>query len=140
MTHSQIGQSWWTLRITYALVAFLAGLDKFLNLLADWDKYVSPAVASLLPVSASSIMPAVGVIEMLVGILILSRYTRAGAYIASAWLVAIALNLALMQVFDVAVRDVAMAVGAWTLARLTEMRQPATRRSITPAGAASASA
>ncbi len=126
MTHLHIDQTWWALRLTYGLVAFLAGLDKFLYLLADWDQYLAPAVVNMLPVSGASFMHAVGLIEMAVGLLILTRWTRLGAYIASAWLVSIALNLVLVGSFyDVAVRDVALAVGAWTLARLSEIRQPA---------------
>ena len=122
----RIDQTWWALRLTYGLVAFLAGLDKFFNLLANWESYLAPAVSNLLPVSAASLMRAVGVIEMLVGILILTNWTRIGAYVASAWLLLIALTLPLTgSHFDVAVRDVAMAVGAWTLARLTEVRKPA---------------
>jgi uncharacterized membrane protein YphA (DoxX/SURF4 family) len=125
-TNSRIDQTWWALRLTYGLVAFLAGLDKFFNLLTNWESYLAPAVSDLLPLSATSMMRTVGVIEMAVGILILTNWTRIGAYVASAWLLLIALTLALTgSHFDVAVRDVAMAVGAWTLARLTEVRHPA---------------
>ena len=70
-------------------------------------------------------MHAVGIIEMAVGILILTRWTRLGAYVASAWLLAIALNLLLAGFLDTAVRDIAMSVGAWTLARISELREPA---------------
>jgi uncharacterized membrane protein YphA (DoxX/SURF4 family) len=125
-TNSRIDQTWWALRLTYGVVAFLAGLDKFFNILVNWESYVSPLVGNLLPVSASSLMRAVGVVEMLVGLLILTNATRLGAYVASAWLLLIAGTLALTgSHLDVAVRDVAMAVGAWTLARLTEVRHPA---------------
>jgi hypothetical protein len=125
-TNSRIDQTWWALRLTYGLVAFLAGLDKFLNLLTNWESYLAPAAGNLLPVSATSLMRTVGVVEMLVGILILTNWTRIGGYVASAWLLLIAFSLLLTgSHFDVAVRDVAMAVGAWTLARLTEVRQPA---------------
>jgi uncharacterized membrane protein YphA (DoxX/SURF4 family) len=124
-TNSRIDQTWWALRLTYGLVAFLAGLDKFFNLLTNWESYLAPAVGNLLPVSVTSMMRTVGVVEMLVGILILTNWTRIGAYVASAWLLLIALTLPLTgSHFDVAVRDVAMAVGAWTLARLTEVRHP----------------
>lgn len=119
-----IGQTRRALRLTYGLVAFLAGLDKFLHLLANWDAYLAPQIAGLLPVSGAVFMRAVGVIEMLVGILVLTAWTRIGAYIAAGWLLSIAANLVLAGALDVAVRDVAMAVGAWTLARLTEARQP----------------
>lgn len=111
--------------LTYGLVPFLAGLDKFLNLLADWPKYLSPWVAGLLPVSAQTFMYAVGIIEIVVGLMVLTRWTRLGAWIAAAWLVLIALNLVTLGLFDIAVRDLAMAVGAYTLARLAELRQDA---------------
>jgi len=109
--------------LTYGLVPLLAGLDKFFNLLTDWPKYLSPWIANLLPVSAQTFMYAVGVIEIVVGLLVLTRWTRLGAWIAAAWLVLIALNLATLGLFDIAVRDLAMAVGAYTLARLAELRQ-----------------
>ncbi len=109
--------------LTYGLVPLLAGLDKFFNLLTDWPQYLSPAIAGLLPVSAETFMYAVGIIEILVGLMVLTRWTRLGAWIAAAWLVLIALNLVTMGLFDIAVRDLAMAVGAYTLARLAELRQ-----------------
>ena len=79
----------------------------------------------LLPLSAQNFMYAVGIIEILVGLMVLTRWTRLGSWIAAAWLVLIAGNLATMGLFDIAVRDVAMAVGAYTLARLAELRQEA---------------
>jgi uncharacterized membrane protein YphA (DoxX/SURF4 family) len=111
--------------LTYGLVPLLAGLDKFFNLLTDWPKYLSPWVASLLPVPSETFMYAVGVIEIVVGLMVLTRWTRLGAWIAAAWLVLIAVNLVTMGVFDVAVRDLAMAVGAATLARLVALRHEA---------------
>jgi uncharacterized membrane protein YphA (DoxX/SURF4 family) len=111
--------------LTYALVPLLAGLDKFLNLLTDWPKYLSPWMANLLPVSPQTFMHVVGIIEIAVGLLVLTRWTRIGAWIAAAWLVLIAVNLATMGLFDIAVRDLAMAVGAYTLARVAELRQGA---------------
>jgi hypothetical protein len=109
--------------LTYGLVPLLAGLDKFFNLLTDWPKYLSPLVTNLLPVSAPTFMHGVGIIEIAVGLLVLTRWTRLGAWIAAAWLVLIAINLATLGLFDIAVRDLAMAVGSYTLARLAEARQ-----------------
>jgi uncharacterized membrane protein YphA (DoxX/SURF4 family) len=127
--HSNIDQSWLALRLTYGLVAFLAGLDKFFNLLTNWNAYLNPALADLLPVSRSALLHSVGIVEMAVGILILTRWTRIGAYVASVWLLSIAFSLFLSwSFFDIAVRDVALSVGAWTLARLTEFRQPVASR------------
>ncbi len=71
-------------------------------------------------------MRAVGVIEMIVGLAILTRWTRLGAYVAMVWLVAIAVNLVTTGMFfDLAVRDVEIAIGAYALARLTEVRESA---------------
>ena len=109
--------------LTYGLVPLLAGLDKFFNLLTDWPKYLAPWAANLLPVSAQTFMHVVGIIEIAVGLLVLTRWTRIGAWIAAAWLALIAVNLITMGLFDIAVRDLAMAVGASTLARLAVLRQ-----------------
>lgn len=129
MTNSRINQSWWSLRLTYGLVAFLAGLDKFFHILANWDAYLSPTILSLSPISGPAMMHIVGIVEMTVGLLILTHWTRLGAYAASAWLLCIAVNLVLTgSFFDVAVRDAALSVGAWTLAQLTELRDPVAHR------------
>ena len=110
------------LRLALGLTATLAGLDKFFNLLADWATYVNPVAASLLPVSPETLMYVVGVVEFSVGVAILGAAPVLGAYIASAWLVLVAVNLLLGGYFDIAVRDVVMAVAAFTLARLLELR------------------
>ena len=113
------------LRIGLGVGPFLAGLDKFFNILTDWGMYLSPAVEKLLPMSGTAFMRTVGVIEMVVGLAILTRWTRLGSYVAAAWLVAIAANLVTTGMFyDLAVRDVEIAIAAYTLARLTEARQP----------------
>jgi hypothetical protein len=71
-------------------------------------------------------MHIVGVIEMIVGLAILTKWTRLGSYVASVWLLAIAINLVSTGMFfDVAVRDVEIALAAFVLARLTESRQNA---------------
>jgi uncharacterized membrane protein YphA (DoxX/SURF4 family) len=115
--------AWWALRIGLGAGPFLAGLDKFFNLLARWDMYLSPAAARILPVSAPVFMRAVGAAEMIVGLAILTRWTREGAYVAMIWLLAIAANLVSTgNFFDIAVRDVEMAIAAYALARFTELR------------------
>lgn len=109
--------------LTYGLVPLLAGLDKFFNVLTDWSQYVSPLVADLLPVPVPVFMGIVGVVEIAVGLLVLTRWPRLGAWIAAAWLCLIAVNLVTLGMFDIAVRDLAMAVGAYTLARLAALRE-----------------
>ena len=113
------------LRIALGLTATLAGLDKFFNLLADWGGYVSPFAAGLLPVSVPTFMAVVGIIEVAVGVTILAIHPRIGAYVASAWLLLVAVNLAIGGHFDVAVRDVVMSIAAFTLTQLTEIDAPA---------------
>jgi hypothetical protein len=121
---SKMNSAWWTMRIGLGSAAFLAGLDKFFNLLADWKIYLSPIAVRMLPVSDVIFMHAVGVIEMIVGLAILSRWTRTGFYVAMVWLFAIALNLLTTGRFiDIAVRDIVMAITAFTLARLTSVRE-----------------
>ena len=122
----KLTSAWWALRVGLGLGAFLAGLDKFFNLLTDWGTYLSPFIERLLPVSGDTFMRAVGVIEMAVGLLILAGFARIGGYVLMAWLVAIAMSLVTTgRFFDVAVRDVLMALAAFTLARLTEVREDA---------------
>lgn len=130
--HHALDRTWWMLRITFGVIPIAAGLDKFTNLLVNWERYLNPVAERILPISGSAFMMVVGVIEILAGLLVLSRWTRLGAYVVSAWLVAIAINLLAMGTFlDIAVRDLALAVGAFTLAKLTEARQAGTRA---PAG------
>jgi uncharacterized membrane protein YphA (DoxX/SURF4 family) len=125
-THRSLDSAWWALRIGLGLAAFLAGLDKFFNILTDWSLYVSPFTERLLPISVGAFLGVVGVIEMLVGLAVLTVWTRLGAYVAAVWLLALSVNLLFTgQFLDIAVRDVAMAIAAYTLARLTEARQPA---------------
>lgn len=121
---SRLNSAFWTLRIAFGLTAFLAGLDKFFNLLTDWDQYVSPFLAGIMPLSAGALMRVAGVIEMVAGLAILAGLTRLGGYIVAGWLTAIALSLLTTgKYFDVAVRDLVMACGAFALARLSEVRE-----------------
>jgi uncharacterized membrane protein YphA (DoxX/SURF4 family) len=129
MNDERLERVWWILKLTFGLVPIVAGLDKFLGLLADWEGYVSPLARSLLPMDVSTFMNLVGVIEIVAGLLVLSRYTRVGAYVVSAWLVAIALQLLTSgRFFDVAVRDVVMAIAAFSFGQLDAVRARVPRR------------
>lgn len=135
---SRLDSVFWTLRIAFGLTAFLAGLDKFLNLLTNWEQYASPLVLRIVPLSASALMQIAGVIEMIAGIAILAGLTRLGGYVVAAWLTLIALSLVSSgHYFDVAVRDLVMACGAWTLARVSELRSPVTSAARAPLTATS---
>lgn len=108
-----------TLKFTYGIVAIAAGFDKFTHVLTQWTQYLNPTIANLLPFSPTVFMYVVGVIEIIAGALVLAR-PRVGGWVVAAWLTAIALQLLVGWMYvDIAVRDLAMAVGAMTLARLS---------------------
>ena len=109
------------LKFTYGLVPIVAGADKFTNLLTDWAHYLNPSVAAALPFSPHVFMMIVGIIEVIAGALVLIVPQKAG-YLVSAWLVLIALNLLSSgNYLDVAVRDIVMAIGAFSLAKISSV-------------------
>src|SRR6476661_708899 len=131
--NNRLNSSWWALRIGIGLAAFLAGLDKFFDILTNWGMYLSSFSERMLPVDANTFMHLVGIIEMIVGLAILTRWTRIGAYVASCWLLLIAINLLTSGgFFDLAIRDVEIAIAAFVLARMTEVKQLSTVTSLTP--------
>jgi uncharacterized membrane protein YphA (DoxX/SURF4 family) len=119
----RLNHAWWTLRVGLGLAALLAGIDKYFNLLTNWEMYLNPVVPKLLHISAPAFMHVVGVVEIVAGLLVFSRLTRYAAYIVMAWLLAIAASLASQGLFlDIAVRDIELSLGAFVLAKLTEVR------------------
>lgn len=108
------------LKYTFGLVPIVAGLDKFTNILTDWTQYISTGIAEMLPIYPTTFMMIVGIIEIIAGIIVLTK-TKVGVYIVSAWLTIIALSLLFSWHFvDVAVRDLVMAITAFCLAKLYE--------------------
>lgn len=98
----------------------LAGLDKFLGLLANWDVYLAPAFAKLSPFGVHGTMQVVGVVEVVAGVLVAIK-PRVGAYVVAAWLVGIMLNLLLLgHFYDVALRDLGLCLAALALGRLSQ--------------------
>jgi len=120
--HPELSSIYWPLRIAYGLVPLLAGLDKYANVLTNWEKYVSPSLAAALPMSTHAFLHLVGVIEIAAGLIVLAGAARLGGYIVAVWLVAITVQLITAGILDVAVRDLVMAIGAYTLARVAELR------------------
>lgn len=108
------------LKYTFGLVPIIAGLDKFTNILTDWSQYFPGSLSGIIPFEPATFMMIVGVIEIVAGILVLTK-TKIGAYIVSVWLTLIALTLIFSGSYlDVAVRDLVMAIGAFSLAKLSE--------------------
>jgi len=108
------------LKVTYSVVPIVAGLDKFTNLLTDWSAYLSSNIKSIIPLEPLLFMKIVGIIEIIAGIIVWVR-PKTGGYIVMAWLICIALQLIVgRHYYDVAVRDLVMAIGAYTLAQLSD--------------------
>jgi len=109
------------LKYTFGIVPIVAGADKFTNLLTNWEQYVNPSIASLLPISASVFMMIVGVIEIVAGIIVLKK-PEIGGYIVAGWLTVVALTLLIgFNYVDVAVRDLVMAIAALSMARISKI-------------------
>ncbi len=116
-----LATTWKILRYTFGLVPIVAGLDKFTNILVNWESYLNPAVLNVIPLSGHVFMSIVGVIEIVAGILVLAR-PRLGGFVVMGWLICIALSLiASGNHLDVAVRDLVMAIGAFSLSSLTSI-------------------
>jgi hypothetical protein len=119
----RLNGAFWLLRAGLGAGALVAGVDKFFDVLAEWSMYLSPLAERLLPVAPERFLRAAGVVEIAVGLAILTRWPRLGAYAMAAWLAAVAVNLALAAHFwDLVVRDVEIALAAFTLGRLAEWR------------------
>jgi hypothetical protein len=108
------------LKLTFGIVPIVAGLDKFTNLLTNWEQYIHPGLGAMLPFSGHTFMMTVGVIEIIAGIIVLKK-TEIGGYIVAAWLTLIAVTLlASFNYMDVAVRDLVMAISAFSMARIAK--------------------
>ena len=111
-------QAYLILRTGFIVAPILFGLDKFTNLLTDWTAYLAPAVDRLIPGTATTDMVAVGVIEIVAGLVVAVR-PKFGGYLVAAWLAGIIVNLLLLgDRYDVALRDFGLLLGALALARL----------------------
>lgn len=121
---SRLNAAWWALRIAIGLGPIIAGVDKYFNKLTDWSMYLSPIATKVVPVQATTFMHIVGVVEVIAGVIVLTRWTKIGSYIVGLWLLAIAVNLLTTGMFyDLAVRDVEIAVGAFALSQLSAVRE-----------------
>lgn len=111
-------QAFQILRIGFTVAPILAGLDKFLHLLVDWDKYLPPVVNNLTGGYGHQLMLAAGVIEIIAGVGVFLK-PRIFAYIVAVWLVLIIVNVLMTGYYDIALRDLGLALGALALGRLS---------------------
>jgi uncharacterized membrane protein YphA (DoxX/SURF4 family) len=117
-------QAFWLLRIAFTVAPILFGIDKFANVMVNWEKYLAPWIRDLSPFTASGTMHVVGVIEIIAGVFVAVK-PRYGAYVVAAWLAGIVVNLLTYSgYYDVALRDFGLMLGALTLARLASKYDP----------------
>ena len=120
----RLNTSWWVLKIGLGVGPIITGIDKYFNKLTDWGMYLSPVVTKSVPISAATFMHIVGVVEIIAGVVVLSRWTKFGSYVVMFWLLGIAVNLLTTGMFyDLAMRDVEIALGAFVLSQLTAVRE-----------------
>lgn len=130
MKRNNILLAWRLLYFTYGLIPIIVGLDKYFDLFADWSIYLNPHIPAFFNMSTVTFMHIIGVIEVLAGLLVFFR-PIVGGYIVSIWLWAIVINLIsmgththegyahVMTHYDIALRDIAMAIGAYVLVLLS---------------------
>jgi uncharacterized membrane protein YphA (DoxX/SURF4 family) len=117
-------QAFLLLRIGFAALPILFGLDKFFDVFVNWEAYLAPWINDIVPGNATDAMHIVGVVEIVAGIAVLVK-PRYGAYLVAAWLAGIVINLlTLSGYYDIALRDFGLMLGALTLARLASRYDP----------------
>ena len=111
-------QAFVLLRVAFTVAPILFGLDKFFDVMVDWEQYLAPWINDIVPGSASFAMHVVGVVEIVAGIFVFLK-PRYGAYVVAAWLAGIIVNLLTYSgYYDIALRDFGLLLGALTLGRL----------------------
>ena len=117
-------QAFLLLRIAFTVAPILFGLDKFTNVMVDWESYLAPWINDIIPGSASTAMHLVGIVEIVAGIFVALK-PRYGAYVVAAWLGGIIIDLLTYSgYYDIALRDFGLMLGALTLARLASVYDP----------------
>jgi uncharacterized membrane protein YphA (DoxX/SURF4 family) len=120
----RLNESWWALRVALGMMPIVSGVDKFVNKLTDWGDVPEPLRDEDDSGEHSHFMHLVGIVEVVVGVIVLSRWTRIGSYVVMLWLIAIAANLmttACSMTLQCAILKIA--VGAFALSHLTTVRE-----------------
>lgn len=117
-------QAFMLLRVAFTVAPILFGLDKFFNVMVDWEGYLAPWINDIVPGGASTAMHLVGIVEIVAGLFVALK-PRYGAYVVAAWLAGIIVNLLTYSgYYDIALRDFGLMLGALTLARLASKYDP----------------
>jgi hypothetical protein len=111
-------QAYQILHVGFTALPIVAGADKFFHFLTNWDMYLAPIVTNTIGVGAHTFMLAVGIVEVIAGLLV-AIAPRFGGWIVGLWLCGIIINLLMLgSHFDVALRDLGLAMGSFALARM----------------------
>jgi len=133
--HNPVNQAYQILHVGFTVAPIVAGGDKFLHVLVNWDNYLAPVVDRMIGGHGHQFMLVAGVIEVVAGIGV-ALWPRVFGYVVAAWLLGIIINLLLIPAsnpiphYDIALRDLGLCLGAFALARLsgTIPRSTPTRR------------
>ena len=118
----KLNKLWTMSKYVYGLVPVLIGLDKFSFFIVNWNIYVSPFAASIIPIIY--LVPLVGIIEIAAGLLILTHWQRFGTFLVATWIGIVIVNLLLIGGFyDIILRDIAIAFGYIVFGMLTEIKE-----------------
>lgn len=121
LAHDPSLQAFWILRLGFTVAPIIAGMDKFFHLLVDWDQYLAPWVVNVLGGNGHTFMLVVGVVEIVAGFGV-AIMPRVFGYVVGAWLLGIIVNLLTIPgYYDIALRDLGLALGAIALARLSKV-------------------
>jgi hypothetical protein len=113
-------QAYQILHVGFVVAPIVAGLDKFFNLLVNWEQYLPSFVNKLVGGHGHELMLVAGVIEITAGLGVLFK-PKVFAYVVSAWLLMIVVNLLMIPgYYDIALRDFGLALAALALARLSQ--------------------
>jgi hypothetical protein len=112
-------QAFSLLRIAFIVAPILFGIDKFAEVLTDdWTRYLASEYNDVIPGSASDAMYAVGVVEIVAG-LVVALMPRFGGLLVAGWLGGIIVSLLLVGGYgDIALRDFGLLIAALALNRL----------------------
>jgi hypothetical protein len=119
LSHTPAYQAYQILHLAFIVAPIIAGLDKFLNVLANWEQYLAPSIVNMVGGNGHGFMQVVGAIEILAGIGVALK-PRIFAYVVAIWLLGIIVNLLMLQsYYDVALRDLGLLLAALALGRLS---------------------
>lgn len=114
-------QAYALLKVALVITLALVGLDKFFNLMTHWDIYLSPFTMEIFGGHALGFIRTIGVVEIIIAVGLYYR-TRIFAYVAAIWFILLIFNIILLgRYYDLGIRDFALCLSSFALARLSHL-------------------